>query len=712
MQTASKNSPPREIRKIVFIYALVGSAWIYLSGRVLWLITDPVTISRIEVFKGLFFILFTSAMLYKLIGNYAGRNAEATRRLAESEARFQTIYHNVNDALLIHDPATRQFVHVNRTMCEMFGYSPAEVLGLQVGDLSLGESPYSANEMQARLDLATRGDSQSFEWRCRKSDGSIFWCEVTLRAAAINDRERIIVTVRDTTVHKEAEEALRQNKEILKGLMEEMPAGVGWSDERGIIQYLNGCIVKWFGYSSADLPTIDELMLRMLPDPHYRAEIQLSWHGAVAESMNNGTPVPPLEAKVSCKDGSLRHVILNTRVVDGRILFIFTDITTWESTQNEILKTQKLESLGLLAGGIAHDFNNILTGILGNISFAGQFLDGAHPARKPMENAEKASLRAAELAHQLLTFAKGGLPVKKRVSVGSLVQESVSLALHGSNVQSMVDIPASVHAVEADEGQLNQAFNNVIINALQSMPQGGILSVKAENLTLDAQTEGTLPPGDYVKVSFTDQGSGISHEDQSRIFDPYFTTKPGGTGLGLASVHSIVTKHGGKVEVSSSVQQGTTFTFYLHSAGEPPAEPLPLPAPAVFHCQTESTVLVMDDEETIRDLAADILAALGYAVTTCSNGEEAIGLYREASERGKPFLAAIMDLTIPAGMGGKEAAQRILAYDPSARLIVSSGYSNDPVMARHGDYGFCAAVVKPYRWADLQQVLSATGGCW
>jgi two-component system, cell cycle sensor histidine kinase and response regulator CckA len=706
MQLGSKIVASREIRKIVGIYALVGSAWIYLSDTALsFLINNPALISRVEVFKGLLFILLTSALLYQLIARFARRNAESTRCLAESDERFQTIYHNVNDALFIHDAQTYQILDVNRTMCNMFGYSHDEALRLQVSDLSLGEAPFSQAEARRRIELASGGVPQIFEWRSKKKDGSIFWTEVNMRSASISGKQRVIVMVRDIGARKEVEESLRRNEETLKVLMEEMPAGIGWSDENGSIQYLNGCLTEWFGYTPADNPTLDDLMLRALPDPVYRNEIQKLWSDAIAENKARGTQVPPIEAKIGCRAGSLKHVILNTRLVYNRILFIFTDVTRWESLQGEILKAQKLESLGVLAGGIAHDFNNILTGILGNISFAGLVLEQSHPARQPLEQAEKASLRAAELAHQLLTFARGGQPVTKAVSVGNLVQESLSLALRGSKVQSAIDIPASIHAIEADEGQMNQVFNNIIINALQAMPEGGTLCVKVENLALGAQNGPALPAGDYVRISFTDEGCGIPLEDQKRIFDPYFTTKAGGTGLGLASVHSIVSKHKGRIEMSSVVGKGTTVTLYLPSAGNESVSPDAPSAPVAAQSPTKGSVLVMDDEEVIRALAKDLLVFLGYTVVTCGNGEDAVRLYKKAGESGAPFLSAIMDLTVPAGMGGKEAARQILKYDPAARLIVSSGYSNDPVMAHHAEYGFCATVVKPYRCAEIQQAL-------
>ena len=704
MRAASKKNQRREINKIVGVYALFGSAWIYLSGYALiWLVSDRHIAEQIEVYKGLMFIMVTSALLYQLISRFAGRLAESVSRLEESEARFQAIYHNVNDALFIHDAATGQLVDVNRTMCEMFGYTPEEARGLSVGELSLGEPPYAEADAQLLLQQAA-GPPRTVRWRSRKKDGSLFWSEVSLRRADIGGSDRIIVLVRDITARHEMEEALQQNEEILKVLMEEMPAGVGWADESGRVQYLNSYVSDWLGYVSDDHPTLEELMERALPDRAYRDQVLGVWREEIADTLQSGVPVTPQEAKISCADGSSKHIILNTRLVHHRILFTLTDITKWEAMQRELLKAQKLESLGVLAGGIAHDFNNILTGILGNLSFAELLLDADHPARGAVHNAEKASQRAAELAHQLLTFSKGGQPIKKVVPLEKLLQESLDLALHGTKVQTRLNIQAGLHAIEADEGQMNQAFNNVIINACQAMPGGGVLTVEAENAPLQNNNDQGLPPGDYVKVSFIDQGCGIPYEDQKFVFDPYYSTKPGGSGLGLASVHSIVIKHGGRVEVSSTPATGTTLTFYLPSAGEAVPEEA-LPQPERPGKPGEGSVLVMDDEEAIRTLPRAMLQYLGYQVLTCANGEEAVRLYREAVQAGKPFAVAIMDLTIPAGMGGKEAAQQILALDPTARLIVSSGYSNDPVMAEHSDYGFCAAVVKPYRCDELQQAL-------
>jgi len=316
-------------------------------------------------------------------------------------------------------------------------------------------------------------------------------------------------------------------------------------------------------------------------------------------------------------------------------------------------------------------------------------------------------VRARELTQQLLTFAKGGAPVKKVVSLRDLVRESVSLVLHGSNVMGTVDIPDSIHAIEADEGQMSQVFHNIIINAKQAMPDGGTLTVTAQNENLNNANSMALPDGSYIRLSFTDQGCGIPNDDLKIIFDPYFTTKSSGNGLGLASVHSIINRHGGYIGASSVVGKGTTFTIYLPSIGETYSKYQTDLVRQTTGDHAGGAILVMDDEKMIRDMTTEMLEHLGYQVTTCENGAGAITLYKAARESGAPFSAVIMDLTIPGGMGGKEAAQQILAINPDVCLIVSSGYSNDPIMSDYRTYGFNGAMAKPYNIVELGQMLSS-----
>ena len=361
----------------------------------------------------------------------------------------------------------------------------------------------------------------------------------------------------------------------------------------------------------------------------------------------------------------------------------------------------------MLAGGIAHDFNNILTGIVGNLSLARLLFDAQDWSSELLERAESESQRAIKLVAQLLTFAKGGTPVKKILSARDILNDSVSFALGGAKVNGVVTISDALHAIEADEAQLGQVFSNIIINAIQAMPDGGTLTVAAENLAPGSESAGTLPPGSYLRIAFSDEGGGITLEDQERIFDPYFSTKPGAAGLGLATAHSIVSRHGGSLTVSSETGKGACFTVLLPSTGAPFPQQAPRRRPASASHRAGGSILLMDDEKVIRDIASKMLECLSYQVTTCENGEEAISLFRTAREEGTPYRLVIMDLTVAGGMGGRDAARHILSLDPAACLIVSSGYSNDPVLADFRSYGFHAAMPKPYRLSDMEEVLAS-----
>jgi len=503
-----------------------------------------------------------------------------------------------------------------------------------------------------------------------------------------------------------AEQKLRDSKQALRELMHMMPVAVGWADREGRGEYLNQTFVDWFGYTLDDVPTLDAWYRRAIPDPAVREKFFASYNEHLKKAKSENTAIPPMELEVTCKNNEIRRVIVNTLTTRDRHLAVYIDITEREMLQDQLIKAQKLESLGVLAGGIAHNFNNVLTGIMGYISYARLFIDGSHKASQALEKAEKASKRASGMANQLLTFARGGMPVKKQLSVQKLVEECVSLALVGTNVQGIVEIDSGVHSVKADEGQLSQAFNNILINAVQSMPEGGKLVVTAENVSLGEGNRIGLHSGEYVRIGFADHGCGIPEEDLKKIFDPYFTTKPHGTGLGLSSVHSIIHKHGGHIGVQSLAGRGTTFTIHLPSLGEMIPEKRPQAVKAASETRIEGELLVMDDEETIRAFARDTLGFLGYRVTTCGDGKDAVAIYKAAMERGTPFFAAILDLTVPGGMGGLEAANHILAFDPSARLIVSSGYAYDPVMSGFRNYGFCTAVQKPYNADELARELN------
>jgi len=384
-------------------------------------------------------------------------------------------------------------------------------------------------------------------------------------------------------------------------------------------------------------------------------------------------------------------------------VIVFHDITE-TSRVEEFLKIQKLESLSLFAGGIAHDFNNILTGILLNITAAKMKIDPDSQAYQILHEAETASIRARDLTRQLLTFSKGGEPIKEPTRIYGITIETVNFALSGSNVRADFDIAEGIWPVDVDKGQIAQVLQNLTINALQAMPKGGMISVKMENVTIDPVWGLPLPQGEkYIKITFKDQGTGIKPADLPKIFDPYFTTKVKGTGLGLAASHSIIKNHGGCILAESELAKGTTFYIYL------PATDKHVMAgrdqdPTVY--RGHGSILVMDDEDSVCWAVAGVLTSLGYAVKSVTDGEAAIAAFTEAKAQNRPFDLVILDLTVPGGMGGKETVVKLKEIAPDLKVVVSSGYSNDPIMANYKKYGFCDFIQKPYKAQNLGEVVT------
>lgn len=520
--------------------------------------------------------------------------------------------------------------------------------------------------------------------------------EVNARAAAEQSAAEL----------KRSQTALAAEKEMLAVTLESISDGVITTDTAGKIVSINNAAAELTGWSQTEVGgrALDDVFsilneqtresVSNTAENVLRAErvVELQNYVILVARQKNERLITSSAAPIYDRDGKILGVVL-----------VFRDVTERRRSEAEILRQSKLESVGLLAGGIAHDFNNILLGIVGNISLARMSTHSTEKVLERLDAVEKAALRAKDLTQQLLTFARGGDPIRKDKQLVDLIRETCHTALLGSNVHCEFHLPHDLWLAAVDDGQFRQAFHNLVVNGMQAMPEGGKMEVRAENVEL---TDGFLPPlsaGKYVKISVRDHGKGIAPEELPRIFEPYFSTRKRGTGLGLAAVYSVIRKHDGQIRVESAVGKGATFQVYLPASTKPAEEKSAPKTQQNFFAH--GRLLVMDDEEELLQIIGEMLTTFGYEVETVRDGAEAIDRYLRAKTEGRPFDAVIMDLTVPNGMGGREAITRLREHDPNVRAIVSSGYSLDPVMANYRQYGFCGIIPKPYRMQELRQEL-------
>jgi len=625
-----------------------------------------------------------------------------TRRRAEeairsSEEKYRSLLANAPVGIMAVD-REGNIIDVNPKLLEVLG-SPSE------------ESTKSINMLTFPL-LVEAGISQIF--RRSMEEGSTLTLEapytskwgkscylhvlVTPMRLPTGEVAGCQAVVEDITDRKKAEEALRESEEKYRLVVQNANEAILIAQD-GMIKFINDKGLEITGYTQEEMVTRPFLEFIHADD----RELVTERH----KKRMLGEPVPHVYPfRIVDKWGYVKWMEINAVLVtwEGRpaTLNFLQDVTARRRLEEELARVEKLESLGILAGGIAHDFNNILTAIMGNITLARMVSTNPGKMTARLMDAENACARAQSLTQQLLTFSRGGAPIKKIMSLGNLIKDSCAFALRGSNVSCEVSWDDDLCLVEADEGQLSQVINNLLINATQAMPEGGVVHVRSQNVVISSDPAVPLKAGNYVELIIKDHGVGIPAHILPRVFDPYFTTKREGSGLGLATAFSIVKNHEGLITVESEVGVGTSFHVYL------PATEHDVPAENGRRAEAiegSGRVLIMDDEESIRDLARSALSELGYEVEVARDGEEAVDLYRKARESPRPFDATILDLTIPGGMGGKETVQKIRDVDPQAIVIVSSGYSMDPVMGNYRKYGFDGVVAKPYTLSELSFTL-------
>ena len=731
--------------RVAAIYLVISLVWILFSDRLLLMfISDPQVITEIQTVKGVLFVLGSALVILLLLRRELRIFDQVERHLNESRGKYRLLVENQNDLVVRFDMGGI-IGFASPSFYKFFKKDLGELLGSSLFTLVFPDDAKLALRRMAQI--SRDGFASGLEGRVLVA-GEVRWISWVVTKVVGEQGEgtdSFMAVGREITARRLALEDLKESQERFRVLFENNPIACWLEDLSEIGRYfsrlrLQGVVSIEDYFLENPESVVGSVTLIRVIDVN---QATLDLHRASSkedllvnlgdtfteESYNvfrrelidlwNGHTTGTYLGQVKTLDGEPREVSIRFNVVSGseeslsRVLFSITDITEQRKTEEELQKIHRLQSIGTLAGGIAHDFNNILTGIFGNISMAREVTRKDDRSYLYLENAEKSLNRATRLTKQLLTFAKGGEPSKELVNVVDLVTSVVEFDLSGSKVKPVFASGNSLWSVEIDKGQIQQVFSNLTINSVQAMPKGGRLYVSFANIELESDSIVGLSRGKYVMISLRDEGLGISEENLNRIFDPYFSTKPKGVGLGLATVHSIINRHQGHIRIESIEGEGTTFHIYLpvgitdlnfriddsNSQSANSREKL-----------KSGRILVMDDEEMIRNLLKAMLGGLGYQVTTVDGGEAALEAYQQAIAEEKYFAAVIMDLTIPGGMGGEEAVEKLLAIDPEAVAIVTSGYSNNPVLARYRKYGFQGILTKPFTRANIKTTLENVFG--
>lgn len=623
----------------------------------------------------------------------------AEKRVDDTLKRYQVL----SDASPIGIIIVRgtKFLFVNPRYLKMLGYHSEDELVGQ--DINIVQSPEQAKQITNKIQKRAVGSDEplNYEAIVIKKDGSELIVQTDIVRINLPDGLATLAFVRDITAKKKSEEELIAIEERSRYFIDASPLGITVLQDYKI-QIANPSYAKIYGYTSPS-ELIGKPMKIVIPH---------EFRDLIAERGSRrwrGIQEPEAYDTIGLrKDGtkfpiSAFAVLIDYKGKPATLAFV-EDITNQKKLEAEIIKSQKLESLGILAGGIAHDFNNILTGISANISLARFSLDNVKELEECLNEAQNSTNRATKLTNQLLTFSRGGAPTLEKIVINQKIEEICNFTLQGSKVRPTYNLSDDLWSVKVDTGQIDQVLQNLVMNAVQSMPKGGSLIIRAFNSIITEDTVlNDLIPGNYIKISIIDSGVGIPNEDLVKVFDPFFTTKQLGSGLGLSVCYSIIKKHNGHINIQSEVGVGTTVEIYLPALKTEIKLEEEVTNVEITHDSTNSKkILVMDDDLSIQKISRKILKKLGHRVVLASDGDEAIAKYKKAYKSKYKIDLVILDLTISGGKGGKDTINQLQKIDPNVQAIVSSGYSNDPRMSNFREYGFLGRLAKPYSYEEMK----------
>ncbi len=636
---------------------------------------------------------------------FAISRKRAEEQIQQKTILFEELFCNAPTGIVLVDREDR-VLNANQAFLSMFAYKHHEIVKRAINDLIV---PPDHQEEAMSLSRSTQNMETASVETIRQDKYGKLLNVIAYGVPVLIDGELEAIYgiyVDITELHK-AKTNLSEERDRLQVMLGSIGDGVIATDDEGKIVLMNKIASDLTGFSmeeALNLPIeqvfsifneitgedIDSIVRRVIET---REISHLSNH-TVLRSRNGENYI--------IEDSAAPIIDESERLIG--IILVFRDSTEKKRLEVELQRNAKLESIGILAGGIAHDFNNILTSIIGNLTLARKACNKKKIFDIDLKliEAEKASLRARKLTQQLLTYSKGGEPVKSTASVKEILEETVDFATLGSNITTELKIDDNIWNIEVDAGQIGQVINNLTINGVQAMPEGGILTITAFNCDLMCEKYKSLQPGKYVLINIIDTGKGIDRETLKKIFDPFFTTKTKGTGLGLTTSIGIIKNHNGYMTVDSELGKGSTFSIYLPATDKKPKNTITSPIKE----NGNGHVLLMDDDQSLAGVVTEMLETLGYTVTVANNGEEAISIYKTMLHKKNRPDVVVLDLTIPGGMGGKDVVKELLKIDPEANCIVSSGYSSDPIMARYKEYGFRGVLAKPYSFKELANTLA------